>query len=98
MTNMNRIVHTESYGDDDVDGTDHVYADVPAVHEPAQVHQTESHRAEDQEGAQQVGQEEERGEEDTGQCQAEVSEQFPCDYFVRLPVGIFLELSLKMSW
>ena len=46
VADVDRVVHTETDGDDDVDGADDVYADVPGVHEATKVHQTEGDRPE----------------------------------------------------
>ena len=46
VADVDGVVNTETDGDDDVDSTDHVNADVPGVHKATEVHQTEGHRAE----------------------------------------------------
>ena len=90
MTHVDRVVDTQTDGNDDVDGADHVNGDVPGVHEPAQVHQAEGDGEEDQDGAKDICQEDQGGQEDTGKGNAKVPEQLSGDHFIRLPVGIFL--------
>ena len=48
------IVDTQTNGDDDVDGADHVDGDVPGMHEPAEVDQAEGNSEEDQDRAKDV--------------------------------------------
>lgn len=92
VTDVDRVVHAQTNGDDYIDGADDVNADVPGVHEPTQVHQAEGDCPEDEDGSQQVRQEDQSGQEDAGESEAEVSEQLPCYDLVSFPVGIFLEL------
>ena len=92
VADVDGVVDTESDGDDDVDSADDVNADVPGVHEATQVDETEGDRAEDKNGSEEVSQEDESGEEDTGEGDTKISEEFPGDHLVCLPVRIFLQL------
>ena len=40
MTNMNRVVNTQSYGQNNIDATDDINGDVPEVEEANNIHKT----------------------------------------------------------
>ena len=57
MAHVDRVVHTESDCDDDVDGAHDINGDAPGVHEPTDIHQAESHSQQDQDGSKNICQE-----------------------------------------
>ena len=95
MTNVNRVINTETYSQDNVDTTDDVNSDVPEVEEAHNVHQCQDHSEEDHERDSDVGQQDDDNSEDSSKSQANVPPQFITNNFICLPGSIHLMIIVK---
>ena len=89
MSDVDRIVHTESDGNHEVIARHRVYGDSPEVKESTNIHQGEENTEDDDDGSSEVTNEEESGEEDSHQSQSNVSVDLERDHFIRFPRGIW---------
>ena len=87
---MNRVIHTQTHSQNDVDAADDVDGDVPPMKKSNDVHEGQNHRQKYHQRNANVGQEDDDDGEYCCQCQSNISPQFVSDNFIRFPCGINL--------
>ena len=88
MSDMDRIVNTESNSDHEVIARDSVYSDTPEVEESTNINQSKENTEDDDYGSSKITYEDECGEEYGHQSQSNVSVDLERDHLIRLPGGI----------
>ena len=88
MSNVARIVNTESNSEDDADAGDDVNGDAPEVEETYEVNEGEKDGGEDKDTEAEAAKEEEGDDQHREQGKPQVPPQFTPNDLVRLPGGI----------
>ena len=88
MSDVDRVVDTETNGDDQVVAGDSVYGDAPEVEEATNIDQGDDDTTNDDDGSTQVSNEEECGDEDTDEGEDDIPVDLLSNHFISLPGSV----------